>query len=349
MERKESYIHARNYGCRMRHYLLDGVEMLSLENQKIKVVLALGKGADIVELVHKKTDTDFMWHSFNPLKNIGILPSVNATGGNFLDTYAGGWQELFPTHGGPTLYRGGEMGIHGEACLYPWDCQVLEDTPECVKVLLSLRTIRSPFLLERTVMLKENDATLYLHQKATNLSSTGQDFMWGHHPAFGYPFLDGSVRLHLPGEPTVTYWAGDAYKCPFDKDTTGKWPLLPGRDGTLVDMSRAYEPEDKVYMEYAISDLAEGKLELINHRKNLGARMVWDKNVFRYIWVWALFCGAEEYPWYGRSYVMGVEPWSSMPGGYDGAKAAGTLLHLDAGKSMETDFSVELFETEEEA
>ena len=53
MERVESYIHTRNYGCRMRRYLLNGVDMLSLENQCLKVVLALGKGADIVELVSR--------------------------------------------------------------------------------------------------------------------------------------------------------------------------------------------------------------------------------------------------------------------------------------------------------
>ena len=60
MNRAECYTHTRNYGCRLRRYLWNGVEMLSLENQKVKVVLALGKGADIVEFVHKATDTDFM-------------------------------------------------------------------------------------------------------------------------------------------------------------------------------------------------------------------------------------------------------------------------------------------------
>lgn len=347
MVKTELYIHTRNYGCRLRRYMMDGVEMLSLENQKIKVVLALGKGADIVELVHKKSDTDFLWHSFNPLKNVNIVPTINSAEGNFMDIYAGGWQELFPTHGGPTSFRGGEIGTHGEACIYPWDCQVVEDTPECVKVLLTLRTIRSPFLLEKTVMLKENDATVYMHQKATNLGSREQEFMWGHHPAFGFPFLSGAVQLHLKGTPTVTIDPIDIFRCPFDKKTVGKWPTLPDRDGNPVDMSRAWDMEDKIYMEYGIADLEEGKYELINHETGLGARMKWDKDVFRYIWIWGLYCGAEDYPWHGRAYVMGVEPWSSMPGSYDAAREAGTLLKIAPGGSMETDISMELFETEE--
>ena len=231
----------RNYGCRLRRYLWNGVEMLSLENQKLRVALALGKGADIVELLYKPSDVDFLWHSFNELKNINHIPTVAAANGNFLDAYSGGWQELFPTYGGDALYHGGQIGIHGEACLYPWDCEVLTDTPERVEVRLSLRTIRSPFLLEKWIRLDENESVLHIHQKVTILASREMDFMWGHHPAFGYPFLDDSVRLNLRGTPTVTVPSSTiAHRCPFDHETAGKWPCLPGKDGKSVDMSRAY-------------------------------------------------------------------------------------------------------------
>ena len=72
-----------------------------------------------------------------------------ASAGNFLDSYAGGWQELFPAYDSDADYCGGHIGIHGEACIYPWDCMILRDTADCVEVQLSLRTIRSPFLLEK--------------------------------------------------------------------------------------------------------------------------------------------------------------------------------------------------------
>ena len=119
MHHSEACQHARNYGCRLRRYLWDGVEMLSLENRLLKVVFALGKGADIVEFLHKPTDTDVMWHSFNQLKNIKHISTVAAEAGNFLDSYAGGWQELFPTYGGDAAYCGAHIDIHGEACIYP--------------------------------------------------------------------------------------------------------------------------------------------------------------------------------------------------------------------------------------
>lgn len=343
---KEKYTHTRNYGCRIRQYTISGnFRMLSLENAKIKVVFALDKGADILELVYKPEDLDYMWHSFNLLSNSKHQMTKAAPVGNFSDTYVGGWQDLFPTYGGPaSMNYGAEIGIHGEACLYPWECEVLEDTPKCVKVKLSLRTIRTPFILEKEVCIREDSAKLEIHEKITNLGVKEEEFMWGQHPAYGWPFIDENTRLYLNGAPTVTVPAGAiAERCPFDKETTGTWPILKDKDGKDIDMSRACAHEDRVYMEYGISSLTDGTYELINEKSGMGIRMNWDVELYPYIWVWGMYCGHESYPWYGRAYTMAVEPWSSMPGDFAAAKAAGCTLRLEGGKSMETDFSVELF------
>lgn len=344
MNVKEKYVHTRNYGCRIRHYIRDGIRLVSMENKVIKAVFALDKGADIVELVYKPEDLDYMWHSFNELKTINHQSTKASTGGNFLDSYAGGWQELFPTYGGPANFHGGEIGIHGEACLYPWECETVEDTPECVGLRFTLRTVRTPFLLEKTVYIRESSSSLEMHQKVTNLASTRQEFMWGHHPAFGWPFIDENTRLSLKGEPTVTVPESTiAQRCPFARETVGKWPMLPDKNGKEMDMSKAYAHEDKIYMEYAVSDLAEGKYELINEKLNLGIRLKWDAAVFRYLWIWGMYCGHEDYPWFGRAYTMAVEPWSSLPGDFETASKNGETLSLEAGESMDTELQAELF------
>lgn len=347
MDRKEKYTHTRNYGCRIRRYVQNGIRMVALENQLIKVVFAQDKGTDITELVYKSMDVDCMWHSFNELQNINHIATKAPSNGNFLDSYAGGWQELFPTYGGAAMYQGGEIGVHGEACIYPWECEILEDTIECVKVKFSLRTVRTPFLLEKTVWLCENSAKLSMHQKVTNLGDVPLDFMWGHHPAFGWPFVDERTRLYLKGAPTVTVpqWVTKQNNCPFAEETTGVWPVLKDKNGNNMDMSRAYAHEDKIYMEYGLSGLQEGRYELVNEEMGLGVRMSWDVNLFRYLWIWGMYCGHESYPWYGRAYTMAVEPWSCMPGDLEAAREAGEALHLEAGKSMETDISAELFVT----
>ncbi len=339
----EKYTHTRNYGCRIRRYNYNEVDMLSMENSKIKVVIALGKGADIVELMYKPLDIDMMWHSFNELGKAGHLTTVASSSGNFLDSYSGGWQDLFPTYGGRSLYNGAEIGVHGEACLYPWNVKIIRDDPTNVEVCLTLRTLRSPFLLSKTLSLTEDETSLTISESITNEGTSQQSFMWGQHPAFGVPFLDESVRLHISGTPTVTVPASViAHHCPFNKETTGRWPFLPSMEGKMIDMSRAYSPEDRLYMEYYLSGLTEGKYEIVNHNMNLGLRMSWDKNIFPYLWVWGMYCGIDQYPWYGRAYVMAVEPWSSMPGDYAGARKAETLLSLAAGETLNSKFKAEI-------
>ena len=196
----ELYTHTRNYGCRLRRFTWNGVDMLTLENAKIKVAVALGKGADIVELVYKPMDIDFMWHSFNPLGGADHLPTVAASGGSFLDAYSGGWQDLCPTYGAPAHYHGGQIGIHGEACLYPWDCKVVTDEVDCVEVLLSVRLQRSPFRIEKRLKLCGDSPVLHLHEVIVNESGVAQEFMWGQHPAFGAPFS----RKYQTNSPTPT-------------------------------------------------------------------------------------------------------------------------------------------------
>lgn len=341
---KEAYTHTRNYGCRIRRYSSEDLRFVSLENRYIKAVIALDKGADIVELVYKPEDTDYMWHSFNELKNIRHQSTVAMDSGNFLDSYAGGWQDLFPTYGGPADFCGGKMGTHGEACLYPWECETVTDTPECVSIRLSLRLMRSPFYMEKVMTITEESRKLRIQEKITNQGSTAQSFMWGQHPAFGWPFIDEHTRLYIKGTPTVTVPQSTIeQRCPFGQAVSGDWPMLPDREGNSVDLSRAYAHEDRICMRYALSGLQEGAYELVNENTGLGIRMEWDLEHFPYLWVWGMYCGHEDYPWYGRAYTMAVEPWSSMPGDYEAALKNSTTLSLEAGETMETEITAELF------
>jgi hypothetical protein len=168
--------------------------------------------------------------------------------------------------------------------------------------------------------------------------------MWGQHPAFGVPFLDDSVRIRLGGAPEVIVPAGTiARGSPFDRETRGDWPILPGKDGTPVDMSRAYAPEDRCYMEYCVLGLPEGQYEVVNGNLGIGLRMTWDRDVFPYLWVWGLYCGIDEYPWYGRSYALALEPWSTLPADYEAAaQNGGRFLRLEPDGRMETALRAEI-------
>ena len=48
------------------------------------------------------------------------------------------------------------------------------------------------------------------------------------------------------------------------------------------------------------------------------------------MWLWQVCRGSEGYPWYGRTYNMALEPWTSFPSsGIAEAIKSGTALHLD--------------------
>ena len=86
------------------------------------------------------------WGLNSPAK---FVPSVASKEGNFMDFYEGGWQEIIPNFGfGGKFFGEVEEGLHGEVCLIPWDCQVIEDSPSEVSARFSVRSYRTPFIWE---------------------------------------------------------------------------------------------------------------------------------------------------------------------------------------------------------
>ena len=58
------YQHERTYGARVSDdWAFRGLKTAVIENEVLRVVVLIDKGADIYQLVHKPTDTDFMWRS----------------------------------------------------------------------------------------------------------------------------------------------------------------------------------------------------------------------------------------------------------------------------------------------
>ena len=54
----------RNYGCRVSDaWTFRGLKTAVIENELLRVVVLIDKGADIYQFVHKPTDTDFLWRS----------------------------------------------------------------------------------------------------------------------------------------------------------------------------------------------------------------------------------------------------------------------------------------------
>ena len=323
----------RNYNCRIREVLYNGVKQVNLDNELLHIGVLAGKGSDIFEFVYKPKDLDFMWHSFQGVKNPkDYVVTKESSHGKFLDLYEGGWQELFPNYGIDSNYMNSELGIHGEVCVASWEYEIVTDTEQEVCVKFSIRTPRTPYYLEKWLTLKAGIPTLYIRERVTNEGAVPLQFMWGHHPALGAPFLDEYCEIQLNGNCHVHTLA----ETELAKGMSEQWPKVKDRNGMELDLSRIRSPKIKKYLEYGISDIEDGQFVVWNHKLKVGFGMKWDKEVFPYLWIWEPNGASPGYPWYGRNYTLGIEPWSHLALGLDEVVAQNKGISLLPGESKET-------------
>jgi hypothetical protein len=276
------------------------------------VVVLPEKGAEIYAFHYKPKDFDPLLRLRGGLRTPGNHPAtIPNSDGAFLDSYSGGWQELFPSGGGPSNVLGAELGRHGEVALLPWDWEISEDKPGCVSVKFWTRTVRMPFILERLMSLNSNQAVLNFDEVVTNEGGEELPYMWGHHPVFGEPFLGQSCILDVPASEVVVH-SGDILpgnRLPPGEE--GTWPFMKGINGDLIDLRKIPTPNEGSLDMFYLTGLKQGWYALINRNLGIGVAYVWDKDIFPVIWVWNEFGGSTGYPWYSRTNALGLEPFSS--------------------------------------
>ena len=166
-----------------------------LENDFLRIGILAGRGSDIFEFRYKPLDVDFMLRMSKGILNPNVdFSQDRGTSNQFEDYYYGGWQEILPSS--PAFnYRGAVLGQHGEVSLTPWKHAIVENSPQKVSVKLWTRPLRIPILIEKTLTLSADKATLYIEETLTNEARTHLDIAWGHHIAFGMPFLNEGGKI----------------------------------------------------------------------------------------------------------------------------------------------------------
>lgn len=321
-------------GCNLVEHTENGYFAVTIENDSLSVTILPGKGADIHRFVSKAHGLDLLWKSpWHPRRQHGALALAEAgSEAAWLDQYAGGWQWIFPNGGDACIYKGASLSFHGEASVREWDYTVRRCDGSAVEVQFRLATSRGPFHLVRTMRIERGLPVLLLDDTIENRGEEDMHYMWGHHPAFGAPFLDGGCRLTVPASRFVAHGTEISKHSRFDPGAAGSWPVALGKSGVPVDLSVLPPVKDRVTEFGYLSGLDAGWYALQNDRLNVGFALAWPKEVFPFVWLWEELRGSFGYPWYGRSYVAAFEPFSSMPGsGLVKAIESGTAPVLNAG------------------
>jgi hypothetical protein len=333
------YTHERNWGCRVcDEWTYKGMRACVLENELLRITVLVDKGTDIIEFLYKPRDIDFMWRTPMGWRNPATFtPTVASAAGSFLDLYGGGWQECFPAGGGPCTSKGAEFGVHGEVALLPWHGKIVKDTPEEIAAKFWVRTVRTPFYLEKTLSLKANSPVLTLAERVVNEGEEEMELMWGHHPVFGVPLLSDKCRVDAPAKTVEVQSPPQDPNSRLPEGQRFSWPNCKTVDGKDVDISIIPGPDTGSHDLAFLMDFEDGWYALTNSEKKVGVGMRWDIEVMPYCWFWMMYGGGHGYPWYGRCYNVALEPWTSYPGvNFTRAQELGTTVKMGAGDELAT-------------
>ena len=218
--------------ARASEELLDGVNRaVVLADDRIRVTLLPDRGADIHAVEDLRTGVDVLWKTPWGLRRRGVGSPAKGSAEAWLDTYAGGWQVLLPSGGGPSSHRGVHHSYHGEACSLPWAATIATDADGGDQVELRVRLADSPLLVERVVSLVPGRGEVVVSERVTNESDRPLEYMWVHHPAFGAPLVAPGTRIRTSASTILADASHDGPGNPLEPGTGHGWPIVRARDG----------------------------------------------------------------------------------------------------------------------
>jgi len=149
-----------------------GFDAYVLNNQQIEITVIPELGSRISSLKDLRTTREWLWHPPGKPKLFR-----NRSGDNFAGSPLVGMDECFPTIA-PCSWQGRNLPDHGEVWSSAWavDGEAWQDGV----VLTTTRLAISPFDLERTIELQENE--VHLNYRLKNRSATQELYLWAMHP-----------------------------------------------------------------------------------------------------------------------------------------------------------------------
>jgi hypothetical protein len=270
----------------------------------LEVDIDVVHGAEIRSVARPGGPNALAWHDWAAPAPADESSTYGSSQLDWLSRYRGGWQELFPNAGAACEYRGVPLAFHGEASLSQWE--VVHQADDQCELRVAARL---PLVLSRRMSLAPDRPAVLIEETVTNVSDLEVPYLWGHHPVF--PAREGA-RIDLPGG---TVRPEPADRAGLDLETSA-WPNATA-DGVPCDLSEV--PAETQQRLLYVDDLPAAWVALRQPAGEQGVAMAWDASAFGVLWLW-LLNGTDEFPWYGRARMLGIEPQTAWP--YDGVAAA---------------------------
>ncbi|MCY3022927.1 MAG: DUF4432 family protein [Planctomycetota bacterium] len=307
-------------------YALYGSEIVILENELLRVVINVGRGAMIPEFLYKPADLDVLFKNPSGLRPMGTFAVSSYDVQPLTDHHPGGWYECFPSGSAPVKHKGASLGFHGEVWGLPFELNAVHEDNDACCATMTAFTIRTPWKLVKTFSLKKDDPTLYVEETATNLGAVDLAVHWGQHPMFGAPFLDERCVIEISGATVL-----DTRENPM---TPRRWPW----DSEGADLSKVRGPQSHKGKMVYVTDLTDGRYRVVSPTWKLAFELRWDKQQFPFCWLYEN-AGELGASWFGRAYTLALEPFTGLPKALEEGKG---IIPIAAGKSETVRFEARI-------
>lgn len=299
------------------------IDLITLRDDSIEVVVDVGRGADILTLRHLRTGVDVLfstpWREHADAIRAGDAgPTAHDPVGGFLEPYRGGWNTLCPNAGPPREVHGAMVGFHGEAAIARWD--LVEQAADRVRLRCALHSV--PVVIERALVL--DAGVIRIDDELVNTSDVDLEIDYVSHPALGGPFIEG---------------------CTIETNARG-YTSDPGTaDG--VDGGLRQVPAGATGMAFGWLAEFDGDpwATITNDDLGLAVRLAWDPTHLPYAWFWQELSWTAGYPWYRRARAVAIEPSSTPTSGPDRR----SVLALGPRQSAHLSLSLRLNDTKDDA
>lgn len=312
----------------------DSFAVIRLANEQIEVLVAPERGGEIRFIGQPGGDNVLAYNDF--LAPLSALTSISYGSSqlDWLSAYRGGWQGLFPNSGPECTVLGVPLPFHGELSTARFE--VLGQGPRSIRMRAPARL---PMILERRIEIDAEGPAFKLEEEITNESPLDLPFLWGHHPAFR---ARPGTCIDIPASRVVVDSAWIPGLGDLLPGGESAWPMAPGRDGTMIQIDSV--GDEALERLCYLPDLPEAWVALRHAASKTGVAIAWDKVVFPHVWLWTQI-GGTDFPWFGRSRIVGIEPHSAWPQtGLAQAASEGRAGRLPRGGVISTSLTVALFD-----
>jgi len=325
-----------SHGPRATHFSCEGLDLLAIENERVRIVIWPQHGADLLEFRNKASDIDVLWK--NPQcwpPRPCALDQPHRGRSEFYDIFHGGWFVSLPNGFFPADYYGAPIGCHGELLAVPWTAEVLEESIGRVLVRVTGKGVRTPWMVTRELELRTGEPFVRWNERLTNRSATRLPAAWLHHPGFGGPLIDGA-EIVTAAQTVVTPPSDRPELGQLQPSYRGAWPKVPEQSGAMRDCSHV--PDEGSDSEHVVhlTDFSTGWGCVWNGSLKLGFGIRWDEKVFPYAWSWARGRSVDTYPLWGSCHTVTIQPSTSPMLPFERLLETDQLLWVEGKGSVET-------------